>query len=73
MTRNPSPLRTFITAVLYGVALLAAISNTLALVLGVLGGQPNPSNLSLGLLGWALVLYTHYQRGWPPFGSRGRR
>ena len=57
----------FLTAVLYGVALMAALSNTVVFLLALPSGRPDPSNLSLGLLGWGLILYIHRQRGWPPF------
>ena len=55
------------TAVLYGVALMAALSNTVVFATGVARSEVNPANISLGLLGWGLILYIHYRRGWPPF------
>ncbi|HYU18559.1 MAG TPA: hypothetical protein VEQ11_07670 [Chloroflexota bacterium] len=65
--KPPSSVRTFLTAVLYGVALLAGLTNSLVFASGLSSGHADPSNLSLGLLGWGLVLYIHRQRGWPPF------
>ena len=65
--RRRGTVRTFLTAVLYGAALMAALTNTAALALGLAAGTPNPANLSLGLLGWGVVLYIHHRRGWPPF------
>jgi hypothetical protein len=62
-----STVGTFLTAVLYGVALMAALTNTLAFLLGLQAGRPDPANLSLGLLGWGLILYIHRRRRWPPF------
>jgi hypothetical protein len=64
---RPSPLRTFLTALLYGAAVMAAVSNTLAFVLGLGAGSTNPANLSLRLLGRGVNLYVHRRRGWPPF------
>jgi hypothetical protein len=68
--RKPTALRTFLTAILYGAALVAAPTNTLVFLLGLQIGQPNWSSLSLALLGWGLILYIHHQRGWPPFRRR---
>lgn len=61
------PLGTFLTAVLYGTALMSALSNTVALLLGLANGAPNWTNVSLGLLGWGILLYIHRRRRWPPF------
>lgn len=57
----------FLTAVLYGTALMSALSNTVALLLGLANGAPNWTNVSLGLLGWGILLYIHRRRRWPPF------
>ncbi len=65
--RRPRPLRTLFTAMLYGAALMSAVSNTFALFIGLGAGAPNWSNLSLGLLGWGIVLLIHQRRGWFPF------
>ena len=68
MTRpRAGPLRTFLTALLYGVALTAALSNTVALLLGLANGAPDWTNVSLGLLGWGVLLYIHRRQRWPPF------
>ena len=52
---------------LYGVALMAALSNTVVVATGVTRSAVDPANVSLGLLGWGLILYIHHRRGWPPF------
>ncbi len=67
---RPSPPRNFLTAVLYGVAMMAALSNTLALLQSLGTNQIEWSNVSLGLLGWSIVLYIHRARGWLPFHKR---
>ncbi|MBA2451130.1 MAG: hypothetical protein H0V51_24215 [Chloroflexi bacterium] len=68
MTRpRAGPLRTFLTALLYGAALMAALSNTVVLLLGLANGTPDWTNLSLGLLGWGVLLYIHRRRRWSPF------
>ncbi len=54
---------------LYGVALMAALTNTVALVVGLGSGDVPPSAVPLGLLGWGIVLYVHRRNGWPPFGA----
>jgi hypothetical protein len=67
-----STAQNFLTAVLYGVALMSGLSNTVALMLA-LGGTAtfDWSLLSLGLLGWGIVLMIHYRRGWFPFRRSG--
>ncbi|MDP8924118.1 MAG: hypothetical protein M3O34_14725 [Chloroflexota bacterium] len=67
--RRPGAARTFLLAMLYGVALMAALTNTVALVVGLGSGDVPPSAVPLGLLGWGIVLYVHRRNGWPPFGA----
>jgi hypothetical protein len=65
--RQKSPARTFLIAVLYGVALMTALSNTALFAAGVAAGSVQPTTISFGLLGWMMVLYIHRRNGWPPF------
>ncbi len=57
----------FLVAVLYGAAWPVALLNT-AVALGRLAtGAAPEAALPFALLGWALIAYVHFQRGWPPF------
>jgi hypothetical protein len=59
-------------AVLYGAALMSGFSNTVALLLSLGGtGTFSWSMVSLGLLGWGIILLIHYRRGWFPFRRSG--
>lgn len=70
--RRPGAARNFLTAVLYGAALMSAFSNSAALILAIGGtGTFSWTLVSLGLLGWGIVLLIHYRRGWFPFRRSG--
>jgi hypothetical protein len=58
----------FIVAVLYGLAIVAAISNTVVFFARLALGEQATGNLSIALLGWAIILYAHHKLRWPPFG-----
>jgi hypothetical protein len=58
----------FVVALLYGLAITAALSNSMVFFARVSLGEPATGNLAVGLLGWAIILYVHYKLSWPPFG-----
>ena len=58
----------FIVAVLYGLAIVAALSNTVMVFALLSLGEPATGALAIALLGWAIVLYVHHKLRWPPFG-----
>ena len=47
---------------------MAAISNTVVFFARLALGEQATGNLSIALLGWAIILYAHHKLRWPPFG-----
>ena len=68
----PFNLKLFVVAMLYGVSLAAAVSNSIVLALRLADGRPPGSALPIALMGWGIILYLHRQMGWPPFRRSGR-
>jgi len=60
----------FVVAVLYGLAWPAALLNTMVTVRRLADGAWPENALPFALLAWAIILYVHRQRGWPPFRRR---
>jgi len=60
----------FAVAVLYGLAWPTALLNTVVAVGRLAGGAWPEGALPFALLAWAIILYVHRQRGWPPFQRR---
>jgi hypothetical protein len=67
-TPRVTTITIFLVAVLYGLAITAAVSNTVVFVARLPFAEPGLGNLALALLGWGIVLYVHHKRRWPPFG-----
>lgn len=63
----PFRLKLFLIAMLYGVTLASALSNTLVLGLSLALGWPAGRALPLALTSWGVLLWLHYRMGWPPF------
>jgi hypothetical protein len=61
----------FGVSLLYGLAIVAALSNTALLLTRLAQGEPPGSSLPLALLGWGVILLVNKRRGWPPFSRRG--
>jgi hypothetical protein len=66
-------IKLLLIAMLYGLSLAAALSNTAILVYYLSFGRPVASVLPIALLGWGIVLYMHWRMGWLPFHRAGRR
>ena len=64
-------IKLLIVAMLYGVSLMAAISNTLMLAVYLSSGRPAASALPVALMGWGIILFLHKRMGWPPFHRAG--
>jgi hypothetical protein len=62
-----SRIKLVLIAMLYGLALATALSNTALLIYYVSTGRPIGSALPIALLGWGIILYLHRRMGWPPF------
>jgi hypothetical protein len=67
-TPRVTTITIFLVAVLYGLAITAALSNTVVFLARLSFAEPALGNLALALLGWGIVLYVHHKRRWPPFG-----
>jgi hypothetical protein len=62
-------IKLLVIAILYGVALAAAVSNTVMLAIYLTSGRAVGSAPTAALLGWGIILYLHKRMGWPPFHS----
>ncbi len=62
-------IKAIVLGMLYGVSWMAALSNTLVLVLSLLAGELNLAPLPTAIMGWAVIAYIHHRAGWPPFRS----
>jgi hypothetical protein len=60
----------FVVALVYGFAIVAALSNTALLVASRVQGEPAGGSVPIALLGWGVILLVHKRRGWPPFSRR---
>jgi hypothetical protein len=65
--RRAAAFTVFIVAMLYGLAIVAALSNTVVFFERLRLAEPATGNLAIALLGWGIVLYVHHKLGWPPF------
>jgi len=64
-------IKLLIVAMLYGVSLMAALSNTFMLAIYLASGRATGSALPIALMGWGIILFLHKRMGWPPFHRAG--
>jgi len=66
--RRLATFTVFAVALLYGLAITAALSNSVVFFARLSMGEPATGNLAIGLLGWTIILFVHHKLSWPPFG-----
>ena len=68
--RRVATFTTFVVALVYGFAIIAALSNTAVLFDRLSRGEPVVGLVPIVLLAWGIIALVHFRRGWPPFRRR---